>query len=109
MRRDDEDSKKADQGGALHDGLLSPILSGHGELREVHEYLCHLIPALTAAHVHDAIAVAVLGERLRDDCLAAAEGSWDGAGSCIANLSLRYTYICASDTGSKCLQQAGAA
>ncbi len=74
--------RETDQGGALHDGLLSPIRGGHGQLREVHEHLCHLIASLAAAHVHDAVTVAVLGQRLGNDRLAAAESTWDGACSC---------------------------
>jgi len=34
-------------------------------LREVHEHLRHLIAALAAAHVDDAITVGVLGQGLR--------------------------------------------
>ena len=41
--------------------------------REPH--LCHLVAALAAAHVDDAVRVGVLGQRLRDDGLAAAKGA----------------------------------
>ena len=70
------------QGGALHDGLLPAVGQGHAQLREVHQHLRHLVAALAAAHVDDAVAVAVLAERLADHGLAAAKGSWDGAGAC---------------------------
>ncbi len=72
----------SDQGSSLHDGLLAAIGHGHGELREVHEHLRHLIAALAAAHVDDPVAVAVLAQRLTDHRLAAPKRAWDGARPC---------------------------
>lgn len=71
------------QGGALHDRLLLALLGGQRQLWEVHKHLSHFVPPLAAAHVHNALAVAVLGQCLRDDGLAAAKGSWNGAGACM--------------------------
>lgn len=71
-----------DQCGALHDGLFTPIWHGHAELGKVHQHFSHLIAALAAAHIDDAVAVAVLGEGLRDDSLAAPKGSRNCTGAC---------------------------
>jgi len=49
-------------------------------LGEVSQYFRHLVSSLSAAHVDDDLAVGVLGQRLGDDRLAAAEGSRDGRG-----------------------------
>ncbi len=70
------------EGGALHDGLLTAIRGGHGQLREVHKHLRHLIAALAAADVDDAVRVAVLAQRLTDDRLAAPERPWNGTCAC---------------------------
>lgn len=83
--RDAEEGLKAYQGGALHDGLLTAVRKGHGELGEVHEHLRHFVAALAAADVDDAVAVAVLGQRLADHRLAAPERPRNRAGACIRN------------------------
>jgi hypothetical protein len=69
------------QAGALHDRLLAAVGHGHGEGGELGQHLGHLVAALAAAHVDDAVRVGVLGEGLRDDGLAAAKGAGDGAGA----------------------------
>ena len=74
--------KYAYQRRALHDGLLTPIWKGHGELREVHKNLSHLIPPLATADIDDTITVTVLGQRLGNDRLATAESSRNGTCSC---------------------------
>mmetsp|Transcript_41016 Transcript_41016/g.105878 ORF Transcript_41016/g.105878 Transcript_41016/m.105878 type:complete len:413 (+) Transcript_41016:159-1397(+) len=61
---------------ALHDGLVFAVDHG-GELREVRQHLGHLVTALTAADVDDDVRVRVLRKGLRDDGLAAAEGTRD--------------------------------
>eukprot|EP00760_Papus_ankaliazontas_P029145 PhM_4_TR4148/c1_g1_i1/m.22013 len=71
-----------DERRALHDGLLA-ALDARRELGELHENLSHLIAALTAADVHNGVGVGVLGERLRNDGLAAAEGTGDGASAAL--------------------------
>jgi len=48
-------------------------------LGEVIQYLGHLVATLATADIDDAVGVGVLGKRLRDASLAAAEGAWDGA------------------------------
>lgn len=65
------------QGGALHDRLRLAVHL-HGELGKVAQHLRHLIAALAAADVDDDVTVGVLGERLRDDRLAAAKGAGNG-------------------------------
>ena len=69
-----------DKGGTLHDGVGLAVLD-HGKLGEIHEHLCHFITALTAANIDDSLRVRVLGKRLGDNSLAAAEGTGDSAGS----------------------------
>ena len=68
----------SDEARALHDIVhLSVNLSL--ELGEVIEYFSHLVSALTAADVNDTVRVGVLGKRLRNASLSAAEGAWDSA------------------------------
>lgn len=50
-------------------------------LREVSQYFRHFISTLSAAHVDDDVTVRVLGQRLGNDGLPAAESSRDGGGS----------------------------
>mmetsp|Transcript_125902 Transcript_125902/g.187926 ORF Transcript_125902/g.187926 Transcript_125902/m.187926 type:complete len:462 (-) Transcript_125902:85-1470(-) len=69
-----------DQGGTLHDGVHLAVLL-HSELGKVHEHLSHLVSALAASDVDDGVGVGVLGERLRDHSLAAAERARHSAGS----------------------------
>mmetsp|Transcript_21765 Transcript_21765/g.47810 ORF Transcript_21765/g.47810 Transcript_21765/m.47810 type:complete len:441 (-) Transcript_21765:140-1462(-) len=64
----------------LHDRLLRAVFKRHGESGEVHQHLSHLITALTASHVDNAIGVGVLGQCLANHGLATAERSRDGAG-----------------------------
>jgi len=66
------------QGGALHDGLFPAVWQSHGELGEVHEHLCHFIASLTTPDIYDAVTVAVLGERLGNDCLATPKSPRNG-------------------------------
>ena len=61
------------------EGKLGLSVDLHGQLGEVLEHLGHLVAALAAADVDDALRVGVLRERLRDDRLAAAEGARHGA------------------------------
>ena len=62
------------EGSSPHDGLgLAVDLDG--QFREISEYLGHLVSSLAAADVDDDVGVGVLGQRLRDDSLAAAEGA----------------------------------
>jgi hypothetical protein len=70
------------QARALHDRLLAPVRHGHGQRGELRQHLSHLIAALAAAHVDDAVGVGVLGQGLADNGLAAAKGTRDGAGAC---------------------------
>ena len=67
------------QGGTFHNGLFSAVWQSHGELREVHEHLCHLVAPLTTSNVNDAVTVTVLGQRLGDDCLATSKSPRNGA------------------------------
>jgi len=76
------------QSGTLHDGLLATVRQRHGELREVHEHLSHLISALSAAHVDDTVTVTVLAQRLTDNGLATAESARDSARPCMSGLHL---------------------
>lgn len=69
------------QARALHDRLLPAVRHGHGQRGELRQHLSHLVTALAAAHVDDAVGVGVLGQRLADDGLAAAKGTGDGAGA----------------------------
>eukprot|EP00962_Isochrysis_galbana_P003599 scaffold1021_cov108-Isochrysis_galbana.AAC.20 len=68
------------KGGAFHD-RLDLAVDLHGELGEVLEHLGHLVAALAASDVDDAVRVGELGQRLRDDRLAAAEGAGHSAGA----------------------------
>mmetsp|Transcript_12586 Transcript_12586/g.39639 ORF Transcript_12586/g.39639 Transcript_12586/m.39639 type:complete len:601 (+) Transcript_12586:190-1992(+) len=77
-RSDGHVGRVGDEGGALHDGLLLAV-DDHLELREVLEHLRHLVAALAAADVDNRVRVRVLGQRLRDDRLAAAERAGHGA------------------------------
>mmetsp|Transcript_16908 Transcript_16908/g.42446 ORF Transcript_16908/g.42446 Transcript_16908/m.42446 type:complete len:669 (+) Transcript_16908:112-2118(+) len=69
------------QRGALHDALLAAVRQRHRERGELVQHLRHLIAALAAADVDDAVRVGKLGERLANDGLAAAKGAGDGAGA----------------------------
>mmetsp|Transcript_6577 Transcript_6577/g.12773 ORF Transcript_6577/g.12773 Transcript_6577/m.12773 type:complete len:472 (-) Transcript_6577:7-1422(-) len=68
-----------DEGGALHDGVRLAVLD-HSELGEVHENLSHLVSALPASDIDDGLRVGVLGQRLRDNRLAAPERAGHRAG-----------------------------
>ncbi len=74
-----KERQQAYQGGTLHDGLFSAVWQSHGELREVHQHLCHLIAPLTTPNINDAVTVTVLGERLGNDCLATPKSARNGA------------------------------
>eukprot|EP00053_Salpingoeca_punica_P023409 m.9950 g.9950 ORF g.9950 m.9950 type:complete len:683 (-) comp5100_c0_seq1:47-2095(-) len=71
-----------DEGRALHDRLLAAVHL-HLQTREVLEHLGHLVAALAAADVDDNVRVGVLGERLRNDSLAAAKGAGNGRGAAL--------------------------
>ena len=77
-----------DQAGALHDVVLLAA-NVDGQLGELHEYFGHLVTALTATDVDDAVRVGVLGERLRNDSLTATEGAGNGAGSTLDDTNNR--------------------
>ncbi|KAG6554120.1 hypothetical protein Mapa_004036 [Marchantia paleacea] len=67
------------ESGPLHDGLLAAVGESHGQLREVHEHLRHLVPSLPAPDVHHTVRIRVLGQRLTDHSFPAPESSRDGA------------------------------
>mmetsp|Transcript_169 Transcript_169/g.538 ORF Transcript_169/g.538 Transcript_169/m.538 type:complete len:422 (+) Transcript_169:677-1942(+) len=69
-----------DQGGALHDRLLL-ALESHGELRELHQHLSHLVTTLTATDVDNSVRVGIFGQGLRDHSLSAAESARNSAGT----------------------------
>jgi hypothetical protein len=68
------------QSRTLHDGL-GLALDLDRQLGEVPKHLRHFVASLSATDVDDHVGVGVFGERLRDDGLAATEGSGDGRGT----------------------------
>jgi hypothetical protein len=68
----------SDKASTLHDIVFLTVDEGL-ELREFIEHLSHLIAALTAADVDDAIGVGVFGKGLGNASLTATEGAWNSA------------------------------
>lgn len=79
------------QRGTFHDGL-SDAVDLHGQLGEIAQYLGHLVTTFTATYVDDNVGVGVLGQGLRDDGLAATEGTGNSSGSALDTSATRVEF-----------------